>query len=416
MFLELFVLCACYNRNVVKHTETYVSQNSANFFDLILTLLRHKKTLILIVVPLTVLALIISLVWPQTFRSSSEIIQLQQPAPSVGGLIQTLAPINLARDRVGGETILVVLNSQTLRSNIIDEFNLSEVYRSDIQEELLKKLNENIDIEPVREGGFGFNPIVSVKLSVIDREPERAQEMNKFILDELNKEMEKYNRISSHELLIILEERYEQNLEDLEAAENRLNQFQNEYGILQVSTQISALIEGLADLKSEITLKEIELAVLDDVLDRSTPQYRTKQLELRELRNAYRSYIDRSEDLEEMDDTFYPLLDFPDLLLQFVRLQRDVEIQQAIKETLFPQLEQQRITYRNSTSGIELVDEPNFPTYKDGPKRAIIVLAGMLFSIFIAFIVIAIKEIMRDPESDAAQKLIQIREELSFKK
>ena len=393
-----------------------MSQNSANFFDLILTLLRHKKTLILIVVPLTVLALIISLVWPQTFRSSSEIIQLQQPAPSVGGLIQTLAPINLARDRVGGETILVVLNSQTLRSNIIDEFNLSEVYRSDIQEELLKKLNENIDIEPVREGGFGFNPIVSVKLSVIDREPERAQEMNKFILDELNKEMEKYNRISSHELLIILEERYEQNLEDLEAAENRLNQFQNEYGILQVSTQISALIEGLADLKSEITLKEIELAVLDDVLDRSTPQYRTKQLELRELRNAYRSYIDRSEDLEEMDDTFYPLLDFPDLLLQFVRLQRDVEIQQAIKETLFPQLEQQRITYRNSTSGIELVDEPNFPTYKDGPKRAIIVLAGMLFSIFIAFIVIAIKEIMRDPESDAAQKLIQIREELSFKK
>lgn len=416
MFLELFVLCACYNRNVVKHTETYVSQNSANFFDLILTLLRHKKTLILIVVPLTVLSLIISLVWPQTFKSSSEIIQLQQPAPSVGGLLQNIASFNLARERVGGETILVILNSHTLRSKIIDEFNLSEVYSSDIHEELLMKLNENIELEAVREGGFGFNPIVSVKLSVIDREPERAQQMNRFILDMLNNEMEKYNRISSQELLTILEDRFKKSQQDLENAEIKLNEFQNKYGILEVGSQVSALIENLADLKAEITIKEIELAVLDDVVDRGSPQHRAKQLELRELRNAYRNYIERSENIEEMDDTFYPLLDLPDLLLQFVRLQREVEIQQTIKETIFPQLEQQRITYRNTGSGIEFVDEPTFPTYKDGPKRAIIVLAGMLFSIFIAFIVIAIKEIMRDPESDAAQKLLQIREELSFKK
>ena len=330
--------------------------------------------------------------------------------------MQNFASINLARDRVGGETILVILNSQSLRTKVIDEFDLSEVYKSDIMEELLESLNENIEIEAVREGGFGFNPIVSVKLSIIDREPERAQRMNQFIIDELNKEMEMFNRISSDELLSILEDRFEQNLRDLETAENNLNRFQNEYGILDAETQVSALIEGLADLKADITLIEIELAVLDDVLGRGTPQFRAKQLELREMQNAYRNYIERTEELGEVEDTFYPLLDFPDLMLQFIRLQREVEIQQAINETIFPQLEQQRISYRNSSSGLKLVDEPNYPTYKDGPKRVIIVLAGMMFSIFLSFIVISIKEILKDSESEAAQKLREIRSELSFNK
>ncbi|MFU8812748.1 MAG: GumC family protein [Balneolaceae bacterium] len=404
------------NRNAVKHGLRYVSQNSTNFFDLILTLLRHKITILIIVVPLTILSLIISLVWPQTFKSSSEVIQLQQSAPSVGGLLQNFTSINLARDRVGGETIVVILNSQTLRTKVIEEFNLSEVYKSEIQEELLFKLNQNIHLEPVREGGFGFNPIVSVKLAVTDREPERAQQMNQFILDELTREMEKYNRQSSDELLTILESRFEQNLKDLEEAEIKLNRFQNEYGILDVNAQVTALIEGLADLKADITLKEIELSVLDAVLDSNASQYRSKQLELRELKAAYQRLIERSENIETVEGSFYPLRDFPDLLLQFVRLQREVQQEQAINETLFPQLEQQRISYRNSSSGLKFVDEPNYPTYKDSPKRAIIVLSGMLFSIFLSFIIVFIKESMKDPESEAAIKLKKIRSELSFSK
>lgn len=312
--------------------------------------------------------------------------------------------------------MLIILNSQSLRNKVIDEFNLEEVYGTDIQEALLNNLNQNISISESREGGFGFNPIVSIKLSVTDRDPERAQRMNQFILSELDAEMKKYNRISSEEMLEILEDRYQQNLIELEEAEKRLNSFQNEYGILQVSSQVSALIENLASLKAEITSKEIELAVLDGVLDRSSSQYRSKALELRELENAYQSFIRRSESLEGVDDTFYSLYDLPDLLLQFVRLQREVEIQQAINETLFPQLEQQKISYRNSNSGLNFVDEPNFPTYKDSPKRAIITLAGMFFSIFLALIVVFIRELLKDPESESAKKIKEIQSELSFKK
>lgn len=393
-----------------------MSQNTTHFFDIVLTLLRHKVTLLLIIVPITVLSLIVSLVWPQTFRSSSEVVQLQQSAPSVGGVLQNFASINLSRDRVGGETMLVILNSQSLRNKIIDEFDLEEVYGTDIQEALLNNLNQNITISESREGGFGFNPIVSIRLSVTDRDPERAQKMNQFILSELDAEMKRYNRLSSEEMLEILENRYEQNLVELEEAERRLNTFQNEYGILQLDSQASAVIENLASLKAEITSKEIELAVLGNVLERNSQRFKSKQLELRELENRYRSFIQRSENLSDVEDTFYSLYDLPDLFLQYIRLQRDVEIQQAINESLFPQLEQQRISYRNSSSGLKFVDEPNFPTYKDSPKRAIITLAGMFFSIFLALIVVFIRELLKDPESESAKKIKEIQAELSFRK
>ncbi len=82
--------------------------------------------------------------------------------------------------------MLVVLNSQSLRENIIDEFDLFEVYNADILESVLKTLDGNLTIQEVREGGFGFNPVVSVKISVTESDPERARDMNQFILSELD--------------------------------------------------------------------------------------------------------------------------------------------------------------------------------------------------------------------------------------
>lgn len=312
--------------------------------------------------------------------------------------------------------MLVILNSQSLRNKVIEEFDLKEVYDTDIQEALLEKLNQNLRILETREGGFGLNPIVSINLSVLDKDPARAQQMNQFILSELDKEMQRYNRVASDEMLTILEDRYERNLIELEEAERNLNDFQNEYGILEVGSQVSAVIENLASLKAEITSKEIELAVLENVLDSNSDRYKSKQLELRELENRYRSFVRRSEDLSDVEDTFYSLFDLPDLMLQYVRLQREVEVQQAVNEALFPQLEQQRISYRNTSSGLEFVDEPNYPTYKDSPKRAIIVLAGLFFSIFLALIIVFIKELLKNPESESAKKIKEIKSEFSLGK
>jgi len=394
-----------------------VSKQTVNFFDVLLTLLKYKITIIMIVISLTLVSLIISLVWPQSFQSGSEIVQVQESGGgSVGGILDNLASFSITGRKVGGETILIILNSQTLRDNLIEEFNLSEVYGSEIIEATRRILSGNLTIEEVREGGFGFNPVVSVKIGVIDSDPERAQAMNEFILNELDSELEELNRSSTTESLNVLESRYEQALNDLSEAERELNEFQNEYGIIRPPAQVEALIQNLASLKATITQREIELAVIERRVSQEADIYQSKLVELEELRSAFASRIQRSEDLTLVDDSYFSLFDIPDLLLKYVRLQREVEIQQQIQQTLFPQLEQQRLMKRNTSSGIQVIDAPNLPTYKFAPKRAYIVLAGFFFSIILSLIVVFFKEMTKDPNSESSVKLRKIRQELLFRR
>lgn len=394
-----------------------MKKQTVNFFDLILTLLKYKVLIFVVIFSLTLLALIISLIWPQTYRSSSEIVQVQDSgAPATGGLLQSLTSFSISGNKVGGETILIVLNSQTLRENIIDEFDLFEVYDADILESVLRTLDNNLTIEEVREGGFGFNPVVSVKISVTESDPERAREMNQFILSELDSTLQSLNKEASLETLGVLENRYNQNQEDLRKAEMELNQFQNEYGIINVPSQVQSTVENLANLKATITQTEVELSVLSRNVDQNSSAYRSKLIELEELRNAFRSLVQQSEDLSNVDDSFFSLLDYPDLLLDYVRLEREVEIQQSIQETLFPQLEQKKLMQENSGSGIRIVDRPNLPTYKDSPKRAYIVLAGFFFSVVLSIIIVFLKELTKDPESESAQKIEEIKQHFSFKR
>ncbi|HKK64133.1 MAG TPA: GNVR domain-containing protein, partial [Bacteroidales bacterium] len=199
-------------------------------------------------------------------------------------------------------------------------------------------------------------------------------------------------------------------------AERELNEFQNEYGIIRPPAQVEALIQNLASLKATITQREIELAVIERSVSRNADIYQSKLVELEELRSAFESRIQRSEDLTLVDDSYFSLFDIPDLLLKYVRLQREVEIQQQIQQTLFPQLEQQRLMKRNTSSGIQVIDAPNLPTYKFAPKRAYIVLAGFFFSIILSLIVVFFKEMTKDPNSESSVKLRKIRQELLFRR
>lgn len=392
------------------------NSNTINFFDALITLAKHKSLILKTVIGITVTALIISLVWPKKYRSSAEIVQTRESIGSFGGILQNIGSIGGGQTKVGGETMLVILNSIDLKDKLIEEFDLEEAYGTDIKEALYEKLKGLVEIEAVREGGFGFNPIVSIKLAVIDEEPERALAMNQFMLAELQEKMETINEEASFQNLKIIEARFEENKENLAEAESRLNEFQNKYGILEVDSQLEALINSLAQVKGKIVQTEIELEVLRKRLDQNSSQYRQKKQELEALKSSYDELIGKSENVEAVSDAFYPLFDMPDLYLRYARLYRDVEIQNTIYELIIPQLEQQKLYLANNSSGVRIVDRPNLPTYKHSPKRAFIVLGGLFFSIFLSFFMVFIRELNDNADSEYKQKMDRLIDELKFNK
>lgn len=398
------------------------SKNEINLLDAIEVVAIYKKLVLTLVFSITTISLIASLIWPQTFRSTAIILPptQQQSMTGISGIIGGMLPLNLGGStQVNPEVMIIILNSRSMRVELIDEFNLNEVYNSDILEELLMRLNDSIKIDERREGGFGFNPIISVQLSVIDEDPARARDMARYMVKRLDERVREINRKNAVEQFTILEGRYLRNLREMELAEQNLKEFQEEHGIIEVEEQARALIGAIAEIKTQIIETEISLRVLEQMVDPNNPQRRTLALQLTELNNQYDRLTTRSDDMARRITPLHPMQNLPELALEYYRLFREVTVQNKVYETLYPQYDIQKLQLESERRGIQVLDEPHLPTYKDSPKRAFIVLGGMVFSIFLSLLIVFYRHTMEtgaQSGSDRYNQIKRIQQHLRFRK
>ena len=108
---------------------------------------------------------------------------------------------------------------------MIEGHLLFEVYSSDVLENVREKLDNNIMIEEIREGGIGFNAIIAVSFSVIDESPERSFEMTKYLYSLLDLVALSINKKNIESSYFNLENRLNQNVLEMEQAEDSLIAF-----------------------------------------------------------------------------------------------------------------------------------------------------------------------------------------------
>lgn len=389
------------------------NSNDIQVLDVLLVLAKHKMLVIKMVVVITLISLAISLVWPKTYRSGALVLPpaQQQGLSGLAGMLGGALPLSLGTaPQVSPEIILSILNSRTLRVELIEEFDLREVYRSDIMEELLIKLAEAIKIQENREGGFGFNPIISIHLSVTDREPERARDMAQFLVNRLEETINTINRNNAIEQFEMIRERYERNLVDMEKAEQAFLAYQQTHGIIEVEEQAKVVIGTLAEIKARTIETEMAINVLRQSVSDNHPELRRLERTRDELNHQYDRFFRKTEQQARTAQVAPPLLDIPDLALNYYRLYRDVTVQNKIYELIYPQYDFQKLITEFEKRGVQIIDKPHLPTYKDAPKRAFIVLGGMVFSIFLSFLIVFYRHTMETGEKMNTLRYKQIRE------
>lgn len=388
------------------------------FIDIFIVIARYRGRFFGILTVITLISLGIALLWPKTYMSTAKYVQYDSSVSgSLGGLISSFTNLPSGGEKVNTEQSAIILRSRTMLDTVIEEFDLAAVYEKEIQEELRLKLEENTIIEEIREAGIGFNPIVSVSISVLDRDPLRAKEMVEFYLEELDNRMVEINQRNAQRMLTAYEARYQQNLTDLESATQELVDFQKTYGILEPQTQTAALIGNAAQVKAQMTALDVEIGVAQSLLSASSGELTELLERKRQLEKTYNSLIVdpvnaiRSPDEVFTDatlDVFPALEDMPTLAAEYLRLFREATVQQEIYKVLLPQYEQQKMMVMESNSGLELIDQPNLPTYKEKPKRAFIVIAGFFFGLFAAFFSVSFADFIRKgkqgEQSEAYQK------------
>ncbi len=356
-------------------------------------LLKYKRLIIINMLIVIILAVIYSLLMTKWYKSTALIMP---PETDKIGLNLNI-PLNLPfAGGLGGDNtffkFMSILKSRTIKEKLIKEFDLMEEYGEEYWYKAIKAFEENTDIDVTEEGG--------ISLSVYDQDPVKARDITiryyqllDSIFTALSVERAAHNRA-------FLEDRVADVQYRLREAEDSLKSLQQKTGVLAVPEQIISGIEIISDLEAKILQLEIQLNYLEKTIDRNASQYQQVRQELIEYRKALEN-LKNGENGRQILATLPPLVDIPEITVNYYRRYRDVQIFNKVLEFILPQYEKARLDEAKDTPNVQLLDFPQVPERKAKPKRAYVVLAiTFLYFVLLCTYIITVEKLKELSETN----------------
>jgi uncharacterized protein involved in exopolysaccharide biosynthesis len=186
---------------------------------------------------------------------------------------------------------------------------------------------------------------------------------------------------------------------ELREAEEALKGFQINKKIVAIGAQTEASITALANLKGQITAKEVQLGVIKQYSTPSNPDVLTIKDELRELKKQLAML--ESKGSNPKIEAIPSLSEAPALGLQYVRLKRKAVTHQKIFELFTQQYEMAKIEEAKEDITFQVIDRAIPPEKKIKPKRKLIVMLVGVISLFAGIFLVFFLEYLsnlKEPE------------------
>ena len=361
-------------------------QQPINLVDYASVMIRWRRFLVRNVLAVAVLAVIVSLLLPKWYRSTSTILPPKDESmlggiSGLGSVLRELAPIrgagSLSTAR-GSYSYLSILNSRRAMEMAVTKFNLTGEYDigDSSMEKAVKEFSNNLEIGVEDQG--------HISITVYDRDPKRAADIANYMVGALNQISVELNSRESGSNREFLEQRVAESRDRLGKAEEALKTFQEKSGIYAITEQTQASLSAQARLFSEKALKEVEIGVKERLMGSDNPELQAAKLELSVLNQK--------------------LGVLPEVGMQYVRLYRDVLVQSRIVEVLTPLLEQVRLQEKRDTPVVVQLDTAVPAEKKAKPKRIIIVLSAAFASFLLSLLYIALVERWRTFQRENPEK------------
>ena len=271
----------------------------------------------------------------------------------------------------------ILLSRRCLEETII-KFDLMNEYKVKYMQDAIKIFRDNvIVIQKDRIAG-------TLELGIFDTSPQRSKEIVEFLLDRLNKINLDLNIQSAKSNREFIEARYNIVKSDLEKVEDSLKTFQDKYG-LAPDIQYKAISQAYMQLEADVKSEEIKLELLKQILSPDQAEIKTQEDKIAALRTQANS-------IKNTDETEFTLKGAPDVVINFLRLQRALEIQNKLVAYMIPLYEQAKIEEKRETPTIQIIDYPNVPEKKKKPERVKMVFGITVFGFFVSLVFIIIMD------------------------
>jgi tyrosine-protein kinase Etk/Wzc len=272
-----------------------------------------------------------------------------------------------------------VLSSRKITLEMIQQFDLKKVYKQKFNFKAIEDLLANSD--------FGIDSKSNtLTVGVYDTDPPRAKKMVETYLSLLNSFLLEMKDNAKKFESTLITDRYVKNRADIKIAEDNLKQFQEKYGAILPEEQFKSTIGAIASIEAQKLLLDVEIQKTKMSVGEASPIIPGLNEEKKILDNKI-SEINRNFDPSADKNIYLSVIQAPALMNQYVALYRELEIQNKLLEFIFPLYEQTMMDANKHLPAFTVIDEAFVPEYKVKPKRALIIVSGLLLSIVLSVIV-----------------------------
>lgn len=328
-----------------------MTSDAARLFDV---LRRRARFVVLNALGVTLLALVASLLLPKWYSAQAVLLPPTEDDLGTSALSQFfprgIGGVKIPGAPTLGDLFVSVLKSRTVSERIIDRFDLVKRYDVKDRERAAKELTGHVRFKVADDG--------TIAIVVEDRNRTVAAGMANAYVEELDRFNKESRSTSAKRTRSFIESRLDLAKRDLAAAEDSLRDLQQRRRLAVVSPAAQGEAEVGAKLMAEKIALEVRLQVLRQSLDDSSEEVRRVRQQL--------AALDRQ------------VSGLPGAGVEMMRLWRDVKVQEQVFELLTAQLEEARIRETRDTPTVQVLDRAVPPIHKSRPKRAWIVLGGLV--------------------------------------
>jgi uncharacterized protein involved in exopolysaccharide biosynthesis len=362
-----------------------------NLINILTALGEEKKTVFSIVVICLIIGLAKSLLMVNIYTARTVIIPPQRNQSSAISALASLGGVaSLAGGALGiknpSEMYVAFMQSETLQNNLIEQLKLRAVYKTETLADTRKVLMANIKITVDKKADL-------ISLEVDDKSPVFAAQLANAFVEELRKLLGNLAVTEAQERRLFLEKLIAKTKESLAIAELASIKSQETSGILSLDTQTASALRVAAELRAQITLREVQLQTMSSY---ASAQNSGRQKLLAEL-SALRSQLSKLEQGTDQKQTDNKSAN----ALANLRAFREVKYQEAVLETLIKQYELARVEEAKEGPLLQQLDVARPPEKKSKPQRTLIVIMsaflGLILGLVVAFSKRGLRIAARDP-------------------
>ncbi len=345
----------------------------------------NRRKLLIFNSVIFILALTYSILLPKWYRSSALIlIQSEKKDFNLSTALSQMMPFGMGLDmNLEVQKYIGFLESRTIADQVIDKFDLIKAFDVEFRDDVYRELAANVRFIDNDNGTITIT-------SMFKSDPQKAADIGNYYFELLENLSLDISQKQAKLYRTMLEEKCNERRNNVERIHREFASFKVNTGVVDLYEQTRLAVNAVSDLETEKMKLQFQLEYLNRTASVNNPQ----TLQLRDQIELYQQQIK-----EIKDTTIYSnvaLNKIPQQSIDYFRYSVDINIENRILEFLTLQLEQARLDETKIVSNLYLLDKAQPAERKFKPKRSMIVITFVFFSILFSFLYFRLKKNVLD--------------------